>query len=70
MFGLFLRIFSALFLRTKSRVRFSAVPALRMQKIAADKVNIMECNPESTSLTMKFFPKSSSVHYYALTMEL
>ena len=29
--------------------------ALRMQKIAADKVNIMECDPESTSVTIKFF---------------
>ena len=29
-----------------------------MQKIAADKVNIMECDPESTSVTSKFFPKS------------
>ena len=42
-----------------------------MQKIAADKVNIMECDPESTSVTIKFFfPKSNSVHYYAQTMEL
>ena len=31
-----------------------------MQKIAADKVNIMECDPESTSVTIKFFPKSDS----------
>ena len=28
-----------------------------MQKIAADKVNIMECDPESTSVTIKFFSK-------------
>ena len=41
-----------------------------MQKIAADKVNIMECDPESTSVTSKFFSKSNSVHYYALTMEV
>ena len=41
-----------------------------MQKIAADKVNIMECDPESTSVTIKFFSKSNSAHYYALTMEL
>ena len=41
-----------------------------MQKIAADKVNIMECDPESTSVTIKFFPKSNSVHYYALTIEI
>ena len=41
-----------------------------MQKIAADKVNIMECNPESTLVTIKIFPKSDLVHYYALTMEL
>ena len=26
-----------------------------MQKIATDKVNIMECDPESTSLTIQFF---------------
>ena len=39
--------------------------ALRMQKIAADRVNIMECDPESTSVTINFFPKSNSVHYYA-----
>ena len=26
-----------------------------MQKIAADKVNIMECDPESTSVTIKVF---------------
>ena len=31
--------------------------ALRMQKIAADKVNIMECDPESTSVTIKCFSK-------------
>ena len=36
---------------------------------AADKVNIMECDPESTSVTIRFFSKIS-VHYYALTMEL
>ena len=30
-----------------------------MQKIAADKVNIMECDPESTSVTINFFPKSN-----------
>ena len=41
-----------------------------MQKIAADKVNIMECDPESTSVTINFFPESNSVHYYELTMEL
>ena len=40
-----------------------------MQKIAADKVNIMECDPESTSVTAKFFPESNSVDYYALTVE-
>ena len=40
-----------------------------MQKIAADKINIMECDPESTSVASKFFPKSNSVHYYVLTME-
>ena len=31
--------------------------ALKMQKIAADKVNIMECDPESTSVTINFFSK-------------
>ena len=31
--------------------------ALRMQKIAADKVNIMGYDPESASVTIKFFPK-------------
>ena len=41
-----------------------------MQKIAADKVNIMECDPESTSVAIIFFPKSNSVYYYSLTMEL
>ena len=41
-----------------------------MQKIAADKVNIMEYGPESASVTITFFPKSNSVHYYVLTMEL
>ena len=41
-----------------------------MQKIAAEKVNILECDPESTSVTINFFPKSNSVHYNALTMEL
>ena len=41
-----------------------------MQKIAADKVNIMEYNPESTLVTIKFFPKSNSVHYYVLALEL
>ena len=30
----------------------------------------MECDPESASVTCNFFPKSNSVHYYALTMEL
>ena len=40
-----------------------------MQKIAADKVNIMECDPESALVTIPFFPKPNSVHYYALTME-
>ena len=28
-----------------------------MQKIAADKVNIMECDLESASVTIKFFLK-------------
>ena len=30
----------------------------------------MECDPESTLVTIQFFPKSNSVHYNALTMEL
>ena len=41
-----------------------------MQKIAADKVNNMECDPESPSVTIQFFSKSNSVHYYALIIEL
>ena len=28
-----------------------------MQKMAADKVNILECDPESTSVTIKYFAK-------------
>ena len=51
-------------------VRFLYRAALRMQKIAADKLNIMERDPELTSVTTNFFPKSNSVQYYALTMEL
>ena len=39
-----------------------------MEKIAFDKVNIMKCDPESSSVTIKFFSKSI-VQYYALTME-
>ena len=31
--------------------------ALRMQKIVADKVNIMEYDPKSTSVTIKLFSK-------------
>ena len=56
MFDLFF-IFSALFLRTESRGKAFYWAALRMQKIAADEVNIMECDPESTSVTSKFFSK-------------
>ena len=63
-------IFSALFLITESQGKVFYCAALRMQKIAAEQVNIMKCDPESTSVTIKFFPKSNSVHYYALTMEL
>ena len=40
-----------------------------MQKIAADKVHILECYPESPLVTIQFFPKSNSVRFYALTME-
>ena len=29
-----------------------------MQKIAADKVHILECYPESPLVTIQFFPKS------------
>ena len=55
----------------KSGVRFSNdLLDHRTQKIAADKVNIMECDPESTLVTIQFFPKSNSVHYYALTVDL
>ena len=67
----FLFLFSALFLRTESRSKvLFKWAAFRMQKIAAEKVNVMECDPESTSVTIKFFPKSNPAHYYALTMEL
>ena len=31
--------------------------SLRMQKIADDKVNIVECDAELTSMTIKFFSK-------------
>ena len=41
-----------------------------MQKIAANNVNITEFDPESTSVTSRFFPKSNLVHYYTLTMKL
>ena len=43
------------------------------QKIAADKVNIMECDSKSTSVTIKFFFQNLAqyiVHCYALTVEL
>ena len=56
MFDLFF-IFSALFLRTESRGKVFYWAALRMQKMTAGKVNIMECDPESTSATIKFFSK-------------
>ena len=65
MFDLFF-VFSALFLRTECRGEAFYQAALRMQQITADKVNIMECDPESTSVTIIFLPKSNSVHYYAL----
>ena len=54
MFDLF-SIFSALFLRTESRGKVFYKAALKMQKIAADKLNIIECDPESTSMTIKLF---------------
>ena len=38
--------------------------ALRMQKIAADKVNIMKCYSESTLVTSNFSTNSNSLHYY------
>ena len=41
-----------------------------MQKITADKLNVMKCDPESSLVTIKFFLKSYAVHYYALTMKL
>ena len=71
MFDLFF-IFSALFLRTESRGGGGGglLGCSQKVKIAANKVNVMECDPESTSVTIKFFPKSNSVHHYALTMEL
>ena len=62
MFDLFF-IFSALYF-IFSRKRTESPPgkifywaALRMQKIAADKVTIMEGDPESTLVTSKFFSK-------------
>ena len=33
-------------------------------------MGIMECDQESSSLTIKFFPKSNSVRYYALALDL
>ena len=44
MFDLFF-IFSALFLRTESRGKVFNRAALTMEKIVAEKVNIMECDP-------------------------
>ena len=48
---------------------YNELAAKKAQKIAADKVNIMECDPESTSVTKQIFPKRNSVHYHALTVE-
>ena len=42
----------------------------RTRKIAADKVNMMDCDPESASETIKFFPKSNLAHYYAPIVKL
>ena len=50
-------IFSALIVRKGVRGKVFYWAALRMKKIAADKVNIMEYDPESTSLTSKLFSK-------------
>ena len=56
MFDVFF-IFSALFLRTESLGQgfYRAALRTRMHKIAADKMSIMECHPESTSVTINFF---------------
>ena len=69
MFDLLFNIFCFVSENRESGVRF-LLSCSRMQKIEADKVNIMECDPKSTSVTSKFFPKSNSVHYDALTMEI
>ena len=45
MFDLFV-IFPALFLRTESWGKVFHWANLRMKKIVADKLNIMECDPE------------------------
>ena len=67
MFDLFV-IFPALFLRTESWGKVFHWANLRMKKIVADKLNIMECDPESSSVTSEFFTKTNSVHYYTLAM--
>ena len=56
MFDVFF-IFSALFLRTESLGQgfYRAALRTRMHKIAADKMSIMECHLESTSVTINFF---------------
>ena len=40
-----------------SGVRFFQLAAHRTHKIASDKVSIMECDPESPSVTVQFFPE-------------
>ena len=54
----------------KSGVKFFNDLPTEQKKITVDKVTIMECDPESTSVNIQFFPKSNSIHYYALTVEL
>ena len=71
MFDLF-SIFSALFLRTESQGKVFLMSCSQngvntQWKIAAEKVNIMDVIQNQHSI---FFPKSNSVHYYELTMEL
>ena len=57
MFDLFFYIFCFCFWEQRVGGKVFYWAALRMQKIAADKLNIMECDPESTLVTIKFLSK-------------
>ena len=48
-------VFSVLVRRKESRGKVFYRAARRIQKITADKVNFKECDPESTSVTIKVF---------------